>query len=145
MMSRQDLTLVFLKPGVMERGLVGTILSRFEAKGLKIVGLKLLRMSGEEAREFYSVHRGKTFFEDLVETVSRKDMVAAVLRGREVVRVVREMIGVTDPVEAAPGTIRGDFGLDITDNLIHASDSRESFEAEVSILFPELDLSSWSG
>ncbi|MFQ5870646.1 MAG: nucleoside-diphosphate kinase [Candidatus Geothermarchaeales archaeon] len=141
-MSRQDLTLVFLKPGVMERGLVGTILSRFEAKDLEIVGLKLLRMSREEAREFYSVHRGKPFFEDLVETVSRKDMVAAVLRGREVVRVVREMIGVTDPVEAAPGTIRGDFGLGLTDNLIHASDSRESFEAEVSILFPELDLSS---
>ncbi len=131
-------TLIFLKPAAVERGLVGEILSRFERKGLKIKALKMLRMSRETAEEFYSIHRGKPFFEKLIETISDRDIVAAVLSGREAIKVVRSLVGATDPVKAAPGTIRGDFGLDITDNLIHASDSRESFDREVKILFPEL-------
>jgi nucleoside-diphosphate kinase len=105
---------------------------------LVIEALKLLRMSREEAEEFYSIHRGKHFFNDLIETIAGKKIVAAVLSGRDAIRVVRRLVGKTDPVEALPGTIRGDFGLDITDNLIHASDSRESFEREVRIVFPEL-------
>ena len=141
-MSGQELTLVFLKPNAVKRGLVGRILSRFEVKGLEIAGLKLIRFGRNQAREFYSVHEDKPFFEDLVETVSGRDIVAALLRGKDAVRLVRQMIGATDPVKAAPGTIRGDYAWDITDNLIHASDSEESFKAEASILFPELDVSS---
>lgn len=131
-------TLIFLKPAAVERGLVGEILSRFERKGFVIKALKMLRMSKEMAEDFYSVHRGKHFFEDLIETISGKRIVAAILSGRDAIKVVRMLVGATDPVEAAPGTIRGDFGLDITDNLIHASDSKESFDREARILFPEL-------
>ena len=131
-------TLVFLKPAAVERGLIGEIISRFERKGLKIKALKMMQMSRETAEEFYSIHRGKPFFEELIQTITGRDIVAAVLEGREAIKVVRTLVGATDPVKAAPGTIRGDFGLDITDNLIHASDSQESFEREVRILFPEL-------
>ena len=128
-------TLIFLKPSAVERGLIGEILSRFEKKGFKIVKLKTYIMSREEAEEFYSVHKGKPFFKELVDTVSNKLIVAAILEGREAIKVVRSMIGSTDPVDAAPGTIRGDFGLDVTNNIIHASDSLESFKKEAGILF----------
>lgn len=130
-------TVIFLKPSAIKRGLIGEILSRFERKGLKITNLKMLTLSREEVEEFYSVHREKPFFEDLVKTVSGKKIVAAVLEGRNAVEVVRTIIGATDPTKALPGTIRGDFGLDITDNLIHAADSIESYKREVKILFPE--------
>lgn len=132
-----EYTLVFLKPISIRRGLVGEIISRFEKKGLEIKALKMLRVSRELAEEFYSVHRGKHFFEDLVNSLADRDIVAMVLYGRSAVKVVRRLIGATDPVEADPGTIRGDYGLDITENLIHASDSKESFLREVKILFPE--------
>jgi len=133
---QDERTLIFLKPSAIERGLVGEILARFERKGLKIVRLRMLTLSREEAEEFYSVHRGKPFFEDLVRTVSGRPIVAAVLEGRKAIEVVRNLIGATDPTKATPGTIRGDFALDITDNLIHACDSEESYEKEVKILFP---------
>ena len=134
---KSERTLIFLKPSAIERGLVGEILSRFEKKGLKIVKLKSLVLSREKVEEFYSVHRGKPFFKDLVNTITGRTIVAAILEGREAIQVVRTLIGATDPVKASPGTIRGDFGLDITDNLIHASDSPESYQREVKILFPE--------
>ena len=134
---QDERTLIFLKPSAVERGLVGEILARFERKGLKIVKLRMLTLDREEAEEFYSVHRGKPFFEDLVKTVSGRPIVAAVLEGRKAIEVVRNLIGATDPAKATPGTIRGDLALDMTDNLIHASDSKESYEKEVRILFPD--------
>ena len=130
-------TLIFLKPSALERGIVGDVLSRFERKGLKFKALKLIKMNRELADEFYSIHKGKHFFQELIDTISDKYIVAAILSGREAIKVVRSLIGATDPVKASPGTIRGDYGLDITDNIIHASDSKESFEREVKILFPE--------
>lgn len=132
-----DETLIFLKPSALKHGLVGEVLSRFERKGLRFKALKLMKMTRETAEELYSIHRGKHFFQELIETVSNKYVVAAILSGRDAVAVVRTLIGATDPVKASPGTIRGDYGLDITDNIIHASDSKESFEREVKILFPE--------
>lgn len=130
-------TLIFLKPSALERGIIGEVLSRFEEKGLRVKALKLMKMSRESAEDLYSIHKGKHFYSGLIEAISDKYIVAAVLSGREAVSVVRSLIGATDPVKASPGTIRGDFGLDITDNIIHASDSRESFLREVKILFPE--------
>lgn len=132
-----DYTLIFLKPSAVMRGLVGEVIGRFERRGLEIKALKMLKMDRAMAQDFYSVHKGKPFFEDLINAVSDKDIVAAILYGREAVKVVRNMIGATDPVNADPGSIRGDLALDITDNIIHASDSKESFEREAKILFPE--------
>ncbi len=131
-------TLVFLKPIAVERGLVGEIISRFERKGFKIVALKSITVTRELAEEFYSVHRGKHFFEELVSSLEGRMIVAMILEGRSAVKVVRKLIGATDPVEAEPGTIRGDYALDITENMVHASDSPESFIREARILFPEL-------
>ncbi len=133
-------TLVFLKPIAVERGLVGEIISRFERKGLKILALKSIVVTRELAEEFYSVHRGKHFFEELVSSLDGRMIVAMILEGRSAVKVVRKLIGATDPVEAEPGTIRGDYALDITENMVHASDSPESFIREARILFPELNL-----
>ncbi len=136
-MMSEEYTLIFLKPSAIRRGLVGRILARFEDKGLEIVSLKTIFMSRDMAMDFYSVHRGKPFFDELINTVGDKKIVAAILKGRSAISVVRSLIGATDPVKAAPGTVRGDFGLDITDNLIHASDSKESFVREAAILFPD--------
>ena len=130
-------TLIFLKPSALERGIIGEVLSRFERKGLRFKALKLMKMNRELAEEFYSIHRGKHFFQELIDVISDRYILAAVLSGRDAINVVRSLIGSTDPVKAAPGTIRGDYGLDITDNIIHASDSKESFLREVKILFPE--------
>jgi nucleoside-diphosphate kinase len=135
-----EYTLIFLKPSAVERGIVGEVLSRFERKGFKFKALKMMRMSREVAEDFYSIHRGKHFFKDLIDSICERDIVAAVLYGRDAVNVVRRMIGATDPVEAEPGTIRGDLAMDITDNIIHASDSKESFKREVRILFPEFNI-----
>jgi len=139
-MSEKRYTLIFLKPIAIRRRLVGEILSRFEKKGFKLKALKLIKMDREKTEKFYEIHRGKHFFEDLVSSIADKEIIAAVLEGRNAVEVVRKMIGSTDPIEAEPGTIRGDYGLDITENIIHASDSFESFKREVKILFPELEL-----
>ncbi len=130
-------TLVIIKPDGVARSLVGEIISRFERKGFKIVKLKMLTLTRQVADEFYSPHRGKPFFEDLLSFIVSGPVVAAILEGSNAVDVVRRMIGVTRSFEAAAGTIRGDFGLGITDNVIHASDSRESFERESKIIFKD--------
>lgn len=130
-------TLIFLKPSAVRRGLVGEILTKFERRGFTILYLKMTVMTREEAETFYGEHRGKGFFQSLVDVVSGKRIVAAILEGENAIKVVRSMVGKTNPAEAQPGTIRGDYGLEITDNLIHASDSQESFERESKILFPE--------
>ncbi len=128
-------TLIVIKPDGVRRGLIGKILSRFERKGFKIVELKMFKMSREKAEEFYSVHKGKHFFNELIDFITSGPVVAAVLEGRNAIEVVRLMIGSTDSSKALPGTIRGDFGLEITENLIHASDSLESYKREYKVIF----------
>jgi nucleoside-diphosphate kinase len=125
-------TFVMLKPSAVERGLLGEIISRFERKGLRIIAMKMIRMRREEAERLYEVHRGKHFYEQLVSTIAGKRVVVMVLEGRSAISVVRKMV--------EPGTIRGDLGLDITDNLVHASDGKESYEHEHRIFFEESEL-----
>jgi nucleoside-diphosphate kinase len=134
-----DRTLVLLKPDTVERGLVGTVLSRFEAKGLKIVALDLRTLDADTLARHYEEHVGKGFYADLVEFMSRGPVVALVLEGPENTwEVVRAMMGATNPRSAAPGTIRGDLGILFTENLVHGSDSLESAARESAIFFPNL-------
>ncbi|MCE4628138.1 MAG: nucleoside-diphosphate kinase [Desulfurococcales archaeon] len=130
-------TLVLVKPDGVRRGLIGEVIRRFERKGLKIRALKMIWLSKEEAERFYSVHRDKPFFKDLVDFITSGPIVAMVLEGDEAISVVRLMIGATDGRKAQPGTIRGDFALSIQDNVVHASDSEESFEREFAVIFKE--------
>lgn len=133
-------TFVMLKPSCVQRGFVGEVISRFERKGLRIVQMKVEKMSREKAEELYKVHYGKPFYENLVNTISGKTVVLMVIEGRKAISVVRKLIGATDPTEAEPGTIRGDLAIELTDNLIHASDSEESYEREHKIFFKEEEL-----
>ncbi len=128
-------TLIVLKPDAVERNLIGEIISRFEKKGFKVVKLKMLKFTKDMAEEFYSAHKEKPFFGELVSFITSERVVASVIEGDNVVAMTRTIIGATKPSEAAPGTIRGDFGLGITNNSIHASDSMESFEKEVKVVF----------
>lgn len=130
-------TLVLVKPDGVRRGLIGEVISRFERKGLKIRALKMLWMTRKQAEEFYSVHRDKPFFSELVEFITSGPIVAMVLEGDSAISVVRLMIGSTDGRKAQPGTIRGDFALSIQDNVVHASDSPESFEREFRVIFSD--------
>ncbi len=130
-------TLVLVKPDGVERGLVGEVISRFERKGFKIKALKMLKMTREMAEDFYSVHREKPFFQDLVEFITSGPIVAMILEGDSAIDVVRLMIGATDGRKAQPGTIRGDYALSIQNNIVHASDSQESFQREYKIVFSE--------
>jgi len=133
-----DRTLVVVKPDGVKRSLVGEIVSRFEKKGFTIIALQMLKFDSSLARNFYSLHVGKPFFPELEKFITSGSAVAAVLEGNDAVNVVRNMIGVTKSFEAASGTVRGDFGLGYTENVIHASDSSESFARESKILFPNL-------
>ncbi|AFK50968.1 nucleoside diphosphate kinase [Thermogladius calderae 1633] len=133
-------TLVMVKPDGVRRGLVGEIISRFEKKGFRIVGLKMLRMSRELAEKFYSVHRGKPFFNSLIDFITSGPVVAMVIEGDSAISVARLMIGSTDGREALPGTIRGDYALSKSENVVHASDSPESAAYEIGLLFSEDEL-----
>ena len=134
-----DRTLVLLKPDAVERGLVGTILARFEAKGLTIVALDQRNLDKETLARHYEEHVGKAFYEDLVTFMSRGPAVAMVVEGPEDTwEVVRTLMGATNPRQAAPGTIRGDLGILFTENLVHGSDSLVSAQREISIFFPDL-------
>ena len=128
-------TLIIIKPDAVKRNLVGEILSRFEKKGFTISKLKALNFTVEMAEQFYSVHSSKPFFGELVSFITSRKVVAAVIEGENVIDTTREIIGKTNPKDASPGTIRGDFGIDITENSIHASDSSESFDKEVNVVF----------
>jgi nucleoside-diphosphate kinase len=130
-----DQTLIVVKPDGIRRKLLGKIISRFEDKGFSITDLRLFVFSPEEADEFYSVHKGKPFFEDLVSFISSGPAVACVLEGEHAVDTVRLLTGATKSFEAAAGTIRGDYGLGLTENVIHASDSPESFIKESRVIF----------
>ena len=132
-------TLVLLKPDAVERGLVGSILSRFETKGLKIVAMELRTLNAAILERHYEEHKGKGFYPELVAFMSRGPVVALVVKGPEDVwEVLRTMMGATNPKAAAPGTIRGDYGTMFTENLIHGSDSAASAAREIGIFFPNL-------
>jgi nucleoside-diphosphate kinase len=131
-------TLILIKPDAFERALTGEVLARFERKGLRLVALKLLQVDEAIANVHYAEHAEKPFFGELVEFITGGALVAAVMEGHEAVAAARQVIGATNPVEAAPGSIRGDFGLEVGQNLVHGSDSDESAEREIGIWFPEL-------
>ena len=134
-----DRTLVLLKPDAVERGLVGAIVARFEAKGLTIAAMELRTLDTDLLARHYEEHVGKGFYDDLVAFMSRGPVVAMVLEGPEDTwEVVRAMMGATNPRTAAPGTIRGDLGILFTENLVHGSDSLVSAEREIGIFFPNL-------
>ena len=133
-------TLVVLKPDAVQRRLVGRIVDRFETKGLRIVALKMLHVSEALARRMYAVHEGKEFHPPLVEFITASPVVAMVLEGVGVVQVVRRMMGATFGPDAAPGTIRGDFGVSRRYNLVHGSDSPESADREIPLFFPPGEL-----
>ncbi len=137
-------TFSFLKPESVMRGLIGEVVSRFEKKGLVLVATKLLRMSGEQAQRLYEIHKGKPFFQELVSHVTSGPVFLMVWEGPNAVNVVRSLVGATDPLSAAPGTIRGDFALSITPNAIHAADSLENAKRELSIFFTPGELTKYS-
>jgi nucleoside-diphosphate kinase len=131
-------TLILVKPDAFERGLTGEIIARFERKGLRIAALKLMQVDQELAEQHYAEHSSKPFFPELIEFITRGPLVALVLEGPDAVPAARSVIGATNPVEAVPGSIRGDFALEVTFNLVHGSDSAESAERESELFFPEL-------
>ena len=133
-----DRTLILVKPDAFARGLTGEVIARFERKGLRIVALKAMELERELAERHYEEHREKPFFSDLVEFITGGPLVAMVLEGHEAVTAARQVIGATNPLEAAPGSIRGDFALEVQTNLVHGSDSPESAGREVGLFFPEL-------
>ncbi len=128
-------TLILVKPDAFKRKLVGKILQRFEEKGFDIKQLKTYNFEVDKAQEFYFVHKNKPFFNELVSFICSGTVVACILEGNNAISTVRIMTGLTKSFDAAPGTIRGDYGLGITDNIIHASDSHESFIKESSVIF----------
>ncbi|CUR52632.1 multifunctional nucleoside diphosphate kinase and apyrimidinic endonuclease and 3'-phosphodiesterase [Nitrosotalea devaniterrae] len=128
-------TLFIVKPDGVERKLVGDIISKFEHKGFSILKLKMFTFTKQMAEEFYAAHNTKPFFGELVSFITSGNVVAAIVEGNNAIATTRLMIGSTKSFDAAPGTIRGDFGLGISDNIIHASDSKESFEKEIAVVF----------
>lgn len=133
-------TLIIIKPDGVERALIGPIITRFEQRGLKIVALKLMRVSPELARRHYAVHEGKPFFEPLIEYITSAPVVVMVLEGPQAIQVARNTIGATKPAEATAGSIRGDFGLMVGRNLVHGSDSPENAAAEIALWFDDSEL-----
>lgn len=132
-------TLLIVKPDGVERGLAGEILARLERKGLRLVAADLRSISPEVAARHYAEHEGKPFYQDLLDFITRSPALVAVLEGPEgTYRVLRTLMGATNPVEAAPGTIRGDLAIETTENLVHGSDSTESAQREIALFFPGL-------
>lgn len=133
-----DRTLILVKPDAFARGVTGEIIARFERKALRIVALRHMTMTGEEAQRHYAEHEGKPFFGELVDFITSGPLVAMVLEGYEAVRAARQVIGATNPLEAAPGSIRGDLALEVGQNMVHGSDANESAAREAALFFPEL-------
>ena len=126
------------KPDAVERNLVGEVIRRLERKGLTLVALEMRRLDEATAKQHYAEHEGKPFFGDLVSFITRSPLVAMVVEGPDAWKVVRTMMGTTNPREAAPGTIRGDFAIELTENLVHGSDGPESADREIALFFPNL-------
>lgn len=142
-MPKIQQTLVLLKPDAVQRGLIGPITTRFEQTGVKIVGMKLMWMDEALARKHYGVHEGKSFFPGLVQFITSSPIVAMVLEGPDAVEKVRGIMGATSPAKAAPGTIRGDLGVDIGRNLVHGSDSGDNAVKEIALFFKSEELHSY--
>jgi nucleoside-diphosphate kinase len=128
-------SLVLIKPDALQRGLAGKIISRLEKKGLKIIAMKMLHMDKKLAQRHYAIHKGKVFFDDLVNFITSSPLIAIVFQGKNAVEIIRQMMGETDPAKAQSGTIRGDFGIDIGHNLVHGSDSLENASKEIDLFF----------
>ena len=136
-------TLIIIKPDAVQRGLTGEILRRFEARGLRIIGMKFMQVSRELAEKHYDIHRERPFFGSLVEYITSSPVVVIALEGTNAIEAARGTIGATNPTKAAAGTIRGDFALEIGRNLVHGSDSVENGQIEVANFFAESELVSW--
>ena len=136
-------TFIMIKPDGVQRGLVGDVISRFERKGFKLVGMKLMAVSRELARKHYEVHKERPFFGGLVEFIISSPVVAMVWEGKNVITSARTLIGATNPVESQPGTIRGDFGIEVGRNLIHGSDAPETAKQEIALWFQDGELADW--
>src|SRR5918998_1376493 len=136
--SPLERTLILVKPDAFARGLSGEIIARFERKGLKIVALRHMQVTEDLAKQHYAEHEGKPFFGELVAFITSGPLVAMVLEGHEAVKAARQVIGATNPLESAPGSIRGDFAVEVGQNMVHGSDSPESAEREAKLFFPDL-------
>jgi nucleoside-diphosphate kinase len=134
-----DRTLILIKPDAFARSLTGEIVARFERKGLRIAALRHMTVSAELAERHYAEHASKPFFGELVQFITSGPIVAMVLEGVDAIRAARQVIGATDPLQAAPGSIRGDFAIEMGQNMVHGSDSAESAAREAALFFPELD------
>jgi len=131
-------TLILVKPDAFARNLTGEIIARFERKGLRLAALQQLTMPREQAERHYAEHEGKPFYEELVSFITSGPLVAMVLEGEQAVLAARQVIGATNPLEASPGSIRGDYAVEVGQNMVHGSDSPESAAREVSLFFPDL-------
>ena len=131
-------TLILVKPDAFARGLTGEIVARFERKGLRIAAMRHMQVDEELAQRHYAEHEGKPFFGELVSFITSGPIVAMVLEGQEAIRAARQVIGATNPLEAVPGSIRGDFAIEVGQNMVHGSDSVESGQREAALFFPEL-------
>lgn len=136
-------TLVLLKPDAVARGLVGEVIGRFERKGLRLCGMKMIWMDEALAKRHYAAHEGKPFFQGLLSYITALPIVAMVWEGPGAIATVRQTMGATDPAKAAPGTIRGDLAVNISNNLVHGSDSPESAAKEISLFFKDEEIYSW--
>ncbi len=136
-------TLILVKPDGVQRGLAGEIISRFERRGLQLAGMKFMQMSRQLAEEHYGVHKERPFYSSLVEYITSGPIVAMVWQGNDAIAAARSTMGATNPVQAAPGTIRGDFGMEIGRNLVHGSDSPENAVKEVNLFFNTDELVDW--
>jgi nucleoside-diphosphate kinase len=130
-------TLILVKPDAFARGLTGEIIARFENKGLKIVAMRHMQVTEDLAKQHYAEHEGKPFFGELVEFITSGSLVAMVLEGEDAIRAARQVIGATNPLEAAPGSIRGDYAIAVGQNMVHGSDSVESGQREAALFFPD--------
>lgn len=136
-------TFIMIKPDGVQRNLVGNIISRFETKGFTLVGMKFMAVSKELAEKHYGVHKDRPFFGGLVEFITSSPVVAMVWEGKGAIAGARTLIGATNPIESAPGTIRGDLGVDIGRNIIHGSDAPETAQSEIALWFSDDELASW--
>ena len=140
----KEQTFVMIKPDGVQRGLIGNIIRRFEQKGVKIIAMKLVSVSKDLAEKHYGVHKGKPFFEPTVKYITSSPVVAMVLEGENAIEIVRKMMGKTNPSEAAPGTIRGDYGQFIGRNIVHGSDGKDTAEFEINLWFSKEELTRYT-
>jgi len=131
---------IMIKPDGVQRGLVGEVISRLEKAGLKIIAIKMLKVSQEQAERHYAIHEGKPFYDGLIKFITSSPVLAMVIEGRDAIKHTRRIVGATNPIDATPGSIRGDFALEIGRNVVHAADSTENAQIEYKIYFDEKDL-----